>query len=173
MKDVESQGKTTHGQGFAEYGVDAWSRVGHHVFLTPATIKGGKQALIASWQALAEYRWAGSWYRENYEKPYNAHVEGTLRLYKKGESLFLKSIDFKGDFPSRATSASTTSSPAWNPAPTHSRSAAPAPRRPAATGTPARAPSARENPAPTAGHASTSAPPTPPSPSDTHPAPGH
>ncbi|MFD9420599.1 hypothetical protein ACFWC9_38845 [Streptomyces goshikiensis] len=99
MKDVESQGKTTHGQGFAEYGIDAWSRVGHHVFLTPATMKGGKQALIASWQALAEYRWAGSWYRENYEKPYNAHVEGTLRLYKKGDSLFLKSIDFKGDFP--------------------------------------------------------------------------
>ncbi|MFE5562899.1 hypothetical protein [Streptomyces sp. NPDC056544] len=99
LADVASQGKTIHGKGFADYGSQAWSRVNHHVFLTPATMKDGKQALIGSWQAYAQYYCGFSWYRENYGGNYVPYLDiGTLWLRKEGDDLFLQSADFAGSF---------------------------------------------------------------------------
>lgn len=84
-----------------DYANEAWSRVTHSVSLTPATLKNGKKALIATWEAKAEYYWGFSWYPENYASPYNAYISfATLRLKKSGAITADHNHDFSGGFDS-------------------------------------------------------------------------
>lgn len=48
-----------------DYGAGAWSRVAHAISLAPATLKNGSQALIATWEATAEYSWGYGYYRRH------------------------------------------------------------------------------------------------------------
>lgn len=98
---VKSRGETATGDSVSDYGEDAWSRVKHQASLTPVTVKGSdKPAVIATWEATAEYYWGSSWYPENYGNPYSPSISsGTLYLWEgtagKGK---VRTVDFSGSF---------------------------------------------------------------------------
>ncbi|MEU7579932.1 hypothetical protein AB0B50_20290 [Streptomyces sp. NPDC041068] len=96
LDDVTSRDETVHGAAVDDYGVAAWSRVTHRVSATPATLKNGTKALIATWDATAEYYWGFGYYREDgTSRLYGPSITGgTLWLYKGGK--FLRGIDFSG-----------------------------------------------------------------------------
>ncbi|MGW5068987.1 hypothetical protein ACWEQJ_23205 [Streptomyces cyaneofuscatus] len=89
MADVTSRGTLTSGPKVTDYGNGAWSRVSHQVSLTPATLKNGNKALIATWDATAQYYWGAAHYRDG-----KAWIQGTLWLNKEGSKLFLQHADF-------------------------------------------------------------------------------
>ncbi|MEU3910225.1 hypothetical protein [Streptomyces sp. NPDC029721] len=74
----------------------ARSRLRHDVSLTPVTLKDGKKAVIATWDAGAECYWGFSWYRDNVDGCNTVVVDrGTLWIHKEG-SVRQKYADFQG-----------------------------------------------------------------------------
>ncbi|MFD6372591.1 hypothetical protein ACFWGM_37045, partial [Streptomyces roseolus] len=79
IADVASRGKTITGRTVTDYGRAVWSRLRHDLSLTPVTLKDGKKAVIATWEAVAEYYWGFSWYRDSADGRSTAVVDrGTL-----------------------------------------------------------------------------------------------
>ncbi|MFC8125953.1 hypothetical protein [Streptomyces sp. NPDC057302] len=96
LADVKSRGSTVTGDRVSDYGTGAWSRVDHRVSATPATLKNGKKALIATLDATAEYYW-GFWYYRESGGTTPARIDGgTLWVKKPGEKNFQRSADFSG-----------------------------------------------------------------------------
>ncbi|KIF03383.1 hypothetical protein PL81_24610 [Streptomyces sp. RSD-27] len=96
IADVVSRGTTITGRTVTDYGRAAWSRLRHDVSLTPVTLKDGKKAVIATWDAVAEYYWGFSWYRDDVAGRNTVVVDrGTLWIHKEG-SVRQKYADFQG-----------------------------------------------------------------------------
>ncbi|MFD9454166.1 hypothetical protein ACFWBC_13895 [Streptomyces sp. NPDC059985] len=94
---VVERGTTVHGQSVTDYGLGAWSRLVHHVSVTPATLENGKKALIASWDAEAGYYYGFSYHPETSTSLWKVKINsGTLRLKKQGDVQFLRNADFHG-----------------------------------------------------------------------------
>ncbi|MEV7418485.1 hypothetical protein [Streptomyces sp. NPDC089919] len=97
IADVVSRGTTVTGRTVSDYGRGGWSRLRHDVALTPATLKDGKKAVIATWDAVAEYYWGWWWYRDGGTRFSKVWVDrGTLWITKPSDKNFLKYADFSG-----------------------------------------------------------------------------
>ncbi|MFJ4321302.1 hypothetical protein ACIP46_39480 [Streptomyces lavendulae] len=97
IADVVSRGTTVTGKTVSDHGRGAWSRLRHDVALTPATLKDGKKAVIATWDAVAEYYWGWWWYRDGGTRFSTVRVNGgTLWIKKPSDKNFLKYADFSG-----------------------------------------------------------------------------
>lgn len=97
VADVSTRGETVHGPSETSYGVTGWSRILHHVAATPATLKDGSRALIASWYATAEYYWLAGYYLDNATGVYQPRIDyGGLWLKKDGDINFLRDVSFRG-----------------------------------------------------------------------------
>ncbi|MFI5765989.1 hypothetical protein [Streptomyces sp. NPDC051563] len=98
IKDVVSRGTTVTGKTVSDHGRGAWSRLRHDLALTPATLKDGKKAVIATWDAVAEYYWGWWWYRDGGTRFSTVRVDGgTLWIKKPSDKNFLKYADFGGE----------------------------------------------------------------------------
>ncbi|MFE0648733.1 hypothetical protein ACFVZH_09130 [Streptomyces sp. NPDC059534] len=98
---VVSRGTTVSGGYHRDHSAGGWSRITHRVSLTPATLNNGNKAVIATWEATAEYDWGSGYYPENYDASYKPSISrGTLRLKKKGDTTPSHHKDFRGSFDS-------------------------------------------------------------------------
>ncbi|MYS80775.1 hypothetical protein [Embleya scabrispora] len=98
--DVASTGTPVAGEYRSDLGAEGWSRITHRVLLTPATLKNGRTAAIATWEARAAYYWGFGYYPENYGPPYHASVSGILRFTRADGSGAGHQVDFSGGFDS-------------------------------------------------------------------------
>ncbi|MDI3409450.1 hypothetical protein [Streptomyces cavernicola] len=97
IEDVASRGKTVTGTTVTDHANGAWSRLRHDISLTPATLKNGKSALIATWDAVAEYYWGFGWYRDKGTRFSTVRVDrGTLWIRKPGALGLHSYADFGG-----------------------------------------------------------------------------
>ncbi|QDQ15195.1 hypothetical protein [Streptomyces spectabilis] len=97
LADVASRGTTVTGETVSDYGPGAWSCVTHRILATPATLKNGDKALIATVDMTAEYYWGFWWYRDSgssYSKPHMS--SSTLWIRKPGDKNFARHADFAG-----------------------------------------------------------------------------
>ncbi|MGW1997577.1 hypothetical protein [Embleya sp. NPDC001921] len=98
LDDVADRGTTVSSEYHRDHSEGCWSRVTHRLSLTPATLKNGTRAAIATWEARAEYYWGSGYYPENHSGYTPRIRSGTLRLKKKGDTGARIHKDFSGSF---------------------------------------------------------------------------